>query len=67
MIETDLSPADALFCWLVTKVTDCRSLEKVSFIEIKDKLHELYNSAYEDGYRRGQEDEHEESRRPLGK
>ena len=69
MIETDLHPADTLFCWLVLRFAESNrsSLKKIKFTEIKDRLHSLYEGAYQHGYEQGTVDEHGESRRPLGK
>jgi hypothetical protein len=65
MIETKLHPADDLFAWMVYQVSSMnpRNVGKTSFVEIKQKLHELYLRGYEDG----QENEHGENRRSLGK
>lgn len=68
MTQQKLHPAEELFGWLIVQVGIMhRNFEKSSYIEVRQKLHELYDTAYKLGYEQGQEDEHGESRRPLGK
>ena len=64
-----LHPADDLLYWLTFQVSETHPLfpDKIKFTEVKERLHELYDTAYKLGYEQGTEDAHEESRRPLGK
>lgn len=60
--QKELHPADELHVWLVMRITDG---VRIPLAKLKEKLHELYDTAYKLGYEQGQEDEHGESRKPL--
>lgn len=48
---TKMHPVDELFCWLVIKITDGqpRTPKDIHLSEVKEKLHQLYDRAFEAG------------------